>query len=542
MKFTSRIKLCTAGLLSAALVASSSAQLPVKPEEGSKHFAAVARHLELGGLFFSYMDVDGDLARLAGLGDKFIDLARKDTPQIPEGFSAGKLIEALGLNSVKALGLSSRAAGPGLFHNRALLYMPEGPKGLLQLFGGKAAPLHIAQWAPADAGMAFQMDLTLDSLAKTLEAALEAAGQVSALAQFKFGLTFPVPGMNMTAGALLSKLNTRVMVSVRMDEAQQLQFPGSPFEVPGMQVMVALDGVDFLMAPLLGWAESNDDAVVEKSEGVTVIRLNAALPGALDYYKPGLLHDAKAGRLVLTSHIELARGAGKGATLGGSGEFQKAMTGLPAEGNGLSYVTPQFMKSVVRLLEKGIKESAKENGGENVEQALKLMVGLFTDVPPGPVASVHANVPEGMLFVSNATNSHKDAVTYVLAVPMTAILAAGAYSGYQQLLPRIHARQAEREPGVPREETEREAAGASEKAVKNNLQQIALAAQTWFIDHAGDKEVTYEMLVKNELIFELDPVSGETYKGLIIKRTGGELSVKLKAGGSISQKYQAVTD
>ena len=73
-----------AGFVSAALVTSAAAQvIPVKPEDGSKHFAAVAKHLELGGLFFTYMDIDGDLASLGELGDRLIGIARKSTPAIP---------------------------------------------------------------------------------------------------------------------------------------------------------------------------------------------------------------------------------------------------------------------------------------------------------------------------------------------------------------------------------------------------------------------------------------------------------------------------
>ena len=80
------------------------------------------------------------------------------------------------------------------------------------------------------------------------------------------------------------------------------------------------------------------------------------------------------------------------------------------------------------------------------------------------------------------------------------------------------------------------------KAVKNNLQQIAFSAQTYFIDNPKAKDVSYEALVKAELIFDLDPVAGESYKGLTLKRTGGEISVKTKSGDAIRFKYQAASD
>ena len=88
-----------AGLASAALATSAAAEvISVKPEDGSKHFAAVAKHLELGGLFFTYVDVDGDFVSLGELGDRLLGIARKSTPAIPKELSAAKIIDALGFN------------------------------------------------------------------------------------------------------------------------------------------------------------------------------------------------------------------------------------------------------------------------------------------------------------------------------------------------------------------------------------------------------------------------------------------------------------
>ena len=46
----------------------------------------------------------------------------------------------------------------------------------------------------------------------------------------------------------------------------------------------------------------------------------------------------------------------------------------------------------------------------------------------------------------------------------------------------------------------------------------------------------------DRLIFDLDAVAGESYKGLTLKRGGGELTVKTKSGDSIALKYQATKD
>jgi hypothetical protein len=540
LSFTTRFKqLLAAGAVCAAVAGSAPAQVPpVKPEDGSKHFAAVSKHLELGGLYFNYMDVDGDLAALGAFGDRLLDLAKRETPDIPKDLSAAKIFEALGLNCVKAIGMSSRSAGKGLYHNRALLYMPDGPKGVMKLFGGKAAPLQIASWAPADAGAAVQVDLTLSALLEMVESVLTASGQASVLAQYKMALQFPVPGLAMNVGEFIGKLNTRVMVAVRIDESKKLNLPGMPLEMPGVQFMLALDEVDFLMEPLKLLVQGNDAAVVENGADFTLIRPKASLPGDFDYFKPGLYHDKKAKRLILTSHIEMARSAGTGDTLAGSGAFKQATAGLPAEGNGLSYVSPQFVKALGTFYMDVLRASMQSSGAKGpVEELSKLFMQYLMDAPEMAVAVVYANVPEGMLFMSNTNSTHKGTLLQLGVLPVvTGLFAAGAVSGYQTTMERARAARGEAERRAV------EGDDAPDKTVKNNLQQIAFAAQTWFIDHSGDREVTYETLVKNELIFELDPVSGESYKGLTLKRAGGEISVKLEGGGSISHKYQAVTD
>ncbi len=548
MKIITRLKsFLTAGAVCAALTAPALAQVaPVKPEDASQHFAAVAKHLELGGLYFSYMDVDGDLAGFGSVLDRLLDLMRPEVPDIPKELSAAKIIEALGLNSVKAVGLSSRRAGDGLYHNRALLYMPDGPKGLMKLFGGKAAPLPVAAWAPADCGAAMQMDLTLGSLLETVEAVLKASGQENILAQYKLALLVPVPGVNIPLGEFVGKLNTRVMVAMRMEDGKRLQVPGLPVPMPGLQVMLALDDVDFLMEPLMALAEGNDNVVVEKGDDFTIVRPNSSAPGELDWFKPGLYHDKKAKRLILTTHLEMAQSAGKGDVLSGSESFKKATAGLPAEGNGLSYTTPQFMKSFMDYYMEVLDETMKASGTDApAKELVKLAVDLLGIAPDQPVATVYANTPEGMLFMSNSNSSHKGTLFQATLLPMAGFTAGFAAVSYQSTMERARAaREAAEQSAEEARRLQRDAEGdaAPDKAVKNNLQQISFAAQTWFIDHPGDKEVTYETLVKNELIFELDAVAGESYKGLTLKRAGGEISVKLKSGGSISHKYQSVTD
>ena len=538
MKTLNRLKHAfAAGFVSAALGSAAAADvIQVKPEDGSKHFAAVARHLELGGLFFTYVDIDGDFASLGAIGDQFLRIVRKETPAIPKELSAAKIIDALGLNCVKAVGMSSRGLGKDLFHNRALIYMPDGAKGVMKLFGGKAAPLQITSFAPADAGMAMQMEISFSALLETVEGVIKATGQSDLQGQYNLVLSMPVPGLSMSIGELIAKLNTRIMVVLRIDEGKKLSIPGAPVEIPGIQVMIAFDDIDFVMQPLLAMLGENDAVAVEKGDGFTIISPNAPMPGDLAYFKPALYHDQKNKRIILTSHLEMAKSAGKGNSLVGNEDFKKATAGLPVEGNGLSYITPQCLKAFVEFYGGLMEQTIKTSGAPGAAEEMIKAVFSLMPLPSAPVASIYANVPEGMLFMSNMNENHKHTLVQAAVVPIT-FIAMGAAAGYAVTGAAKASKERAQRP-LEREDGKE----APAKGVKNNLQQIAFSGQTYFIDNPKEKEVTYETLVKSELIFDLDPVSGESYKGLTLKRGGGELSVKLKGGDSISLKYQATSD
>jgi len=521
------------------------AQSPVPEGSSPASFAAAAKHLEIGGLFFSYMDLDGDLAKLAAIGDKLLEAARKDgiATQIPDNLKAAPLVDALGLTSLKGLGFSSRSLGPDFFHNRALLVMPGGGKGLLKLFGNKPAPVEVASFAPKDADIAYQGEFTLSALRETMEAVLTAGGDENMLAQFKGLLDFPIPPLNMTAGEVIEQLNLKVMTAASLKEDRKFNVPGAPVAIPAVNAMVSIEGLDFIMEALLVFAGETDSVTVEKGDGFNIIKPVNALPGELDYFRPALYHDVKSKKIILTTHIDYARAAIAGTDhLKDSPDFQKATSGLPAEANGMTYASAKFLKVMSGLSTEIMKSTADANGGPGAGLA-KAFSKIASELSPTPnqgIAGTYSHVPEGMLFLSNTMENHKHTLVQAAAVPLGIAAAAfGANSNVAQALGRARG-------GAPAEDAAEETPdndpAAPNTTVRSNLQQVAFAAQTWFIDNPSAKEVTYEQLVAAELLFDITPAFGEQYKGLKLSRTGGRVSVKLKDGDDVSFAYPAVTD
>lgn len=540
---------CTAAM---ALSVPAGAQVSTVPAAAaSSNFSAATKHLELGGLFYGFMDVDGDLTKFGNIGDRFLDIARKQKggPEIPKGLKAIKILDALGLTSVKALGASTSSLGGGMYHNRAIVYAPGGQVGLFKLFGGKAAPFVAPILAPAGSDIAAETDLNLSALLEISENVLKSIGDERLMQQYQGSLGFPVPVVEMTVGELISKLDTKITVFGQLVDGKSFPIPNSPVEMPAFKLVIGLDNIDFLFPPLLEMVKQAGDKVkVVKGDGFELIQSAQPLPGDFSFFQPVVYHDLKTRRILISSHLDYLRSALTGAKpLSGDPAYVKAVGNLPKEGNSLSYITPKVASTIMALVKSAMKQA--QGSGAPPEELIKEIMGAMDDISPlptSPVAAVRANVPDGMLFASNDPSTMKGALVTVAVVPAAFI--AGGIAGFNNAMPGLRAKQAEAAeisealPDAPKTEPKTEAAGASAKAIKNNLQQIAYSAQTYFLDNPKAKEVTYEKLISSELLFKLDAVSGESYKGLIIKRAGGSLSVKNTDGESITQTYQPVTD
>ncbi|NQY31808.1 MAG: hypothetical protein HRT56_01390 [Coraliomargarita sp.] len=76
---------------------------------------------------------------------------------------------------------------------------------------------------------------------------------------------------------------------------------------------------------------------------------------------------------------------------------------------------------------------------------------------------------------------------------------------------------------------------SQEKAITNNLRQIAAAGQQYILEN-GVSEAPYEKLV-GDYFPPLKPVTGETYDDIVISDEGGQINVELPDGQIISYEY-----
>lgn len=529
------------------------AQLVAGPDAAGarvSNFEAVSKQLEPGGTVYAYLDLEGDAEVLGEFGNVLLAWGREQSGgALPPGLSAPGLISALGLDRVKAVGFSSRPMGNGMFHNRAVLHMPEGRSGIFNLMGGPAAPFRSPRMAPADSDWVMESDLTLGAALELAESVVRSLGDPQWLQQYHTALGFPMPmpGLEMTVKDFVGRLNSRVIIAGNLLEGKNFQLPGSGMKLPCFQTLVSFEGIDFLFPPLLELMESTGKTVVERDAGFVKIRQAESNTGDLEFLQPVICPDPAGARILLASHPEiLEKWLAPGEKLEGSPRFQAAMAGLPAEGNELTYVTPLVIDTLTAAFGGGLRQSLEVPwaAGAGADSLISLLWEEWrrqNPSPQQPVAAVRANQPTGMTVHSNVAGSNKFVLAAAgLSLPVAAGLTGVVGIGKKQTsaVPIIPG--AGHEAGNPGYNKEKDAEDDVSGAVRANLKQISFAAATLFLSDPGATEVTYEKLIEENLLFAIPAVAAESYKGLKLERAGGTLSLQVEDGLKVDYEYPPV--
>ena len=525
-------------LLCAGTLLAQENKLPA--ESLSPHFEAVAKHLELGGVFYAFADIDSDIKDVTKMIDNLLNTMREtgDSP-IPPKLTAAGIVNELGLDSIKALGASSRKKGD-LYHNRAFLATGNGPTGLLKVLGGKAAPFLSGTLAPAGADIVVEEDLNLSVLMEVITNIAKQIGDEDMTQKLNESLEQPMGPLSVSVGDFLKKMDTKFTFIAKIDGQKKMNLKDSPVEVPLINFLLALDNTGWLFPELAKVAKDSDEFEIQSGEGFEVIRPAKPLPPEMEGYAPLLYHDTKTHRLLIASSREFLTTCLEGKSpLSGDEKFKAAITGLPAEGNGLEYVSANAVKELWSALKEMSKQAPEGQAG-----MMEKLWELYLPKDGVPMASVRANLPDGILFTSNSSESHKTTLATIGMYPLamagifgtTYMKQMGAAQGGLQIEPEMDLENAPK--ATPKDKAKED----PRDKIQSNLQQISFAGEAYFLDHPKEKEVTYAGLIKGGFLFEVTPVDGEDYKPLKLKRNGGKLSVTPKSGESISQNYSAVTD
>lgn len=469
----------------------------VKENERSRHFLAVNRELELGGTLYAYADIDGDALKLAdGLREFMTQLAAAQPAVAPYVKDYAALFTALGLNDIKAMGLSSVPDGGGFFRNRVFFYTPEKRHGLLAGLGGAPAPFARLNLAPADTDVYSESEIDLSAVYATIRDVVGKVGGEKSAGQLEQTLKEAGQSAAISALSLIQNWKGHTALVVRLDPEKTLRLPPpAGVTLPAFSLLLSIDG----LAPAVQDALAKSPLFSMRQEGpLQVYELKASLP--LEGIKPVLAIEGST-LFVATSQTFLDECRQQKGGLAQQPEFQQALARVGKEGNGLGYISPRFFSRLHQI------ETLNPQLPAEMRRTLRLVLSKLPR-PDRPLVTVRTNLPDGILVRAYWNCSLKQDVAMIMVYnPVTiGVMAAMAIPAFQKV----------------RESSQ-------EKAVLNNLRQLAAAADQYYLENGVDT-TTYEKLVgPDKYIRAIHPVNGEDYEHLLFKQ-GQSLQIRLSTG------------
>jgi type II secretory pathway pseudopilin PulG len=484
--------------------AANTAAVPlVKGDEMSRHFDAVNAHLELGGTMYGYVDVDGDLLELAGSVQRVVQHAAAAQPQFSkyakQDFKV--LMADLGLDDVKAIGLSSVHQADGTYRNRAFLYTPMGRHGLFAIFGGKPKAFVGTRLAPKDVDFYAEHEFDIYAIYQTVKTLITKVNGPEAGNAFEDTVKKAGFGAHFSLLDLLVGLNGRATFIVRLDPVKNLVLPGpKPVNIPAFSVLLRIDGIGSAIEPAL---EANATAFTPSQEGSLHLYTNKQA-SPLEGIKLVLAVDGTA-LYAATSPEFLHECLGRTDGLDKNPAFVSALAELGPDGNGITWVSPSFFARIKALPD--INEGASP-------EALRF-IDLFAGNLPSastPLLSVRTNLPDGILIRSRWNRSLKaDVAMLTIYNPLTVGLVAAMAI-----------------PALQKVRTD-----SQEKAITNNLRMLSAAADQYYLEK-GVNTATYDDLVgPDKYVKAVVPVAGEDYHQIAFAQ-GRRLTVRLPDGRAFS--------
>ena len=439
------------------------------PGTDKQRFDEVAGQLDLGGVLYGYVSVDGDLSGLA----KFVNSFMSGLKEIDKGVSPHIMdvdVEALmkisGLDSISALGLSSIQTEQG-FRNKVYLHSPNGLRGFLSMFGDEVKEFEVLQLAPSGTDFVVQQEVKLKTFYN--EVVLGAMGGspdqggVMPLGPQGMMMKMMVDGMmkqpmpppfTFTGGKLINDLDTNIMVIIDGDPSKKLpvKLEGNDLNMPKIQGAILVDNVGWLAEELIKMYEVEKAKLGKKSPRFEIID-NANWIGLklsieseafskrdrreikqFGLQNAMIAHHRLSGKLIVSSSKEFATGLfSQKPKLASDPVFLAKTKGLPRQGTAISYLSPVLMTELRNFIKEAIEaEHPPEKEYKRDDRFVALsMLDFF--LPEGALGEAMVTTPteDGLLSVGNSAYSHKSKILMGAAVPT--LVGVGMFTAVQQV-------------------------------------------------------------------------------------------------------------
>jgi hypothetical protein len=403
-------------------------------EKRSADFEQTLKHLDLGGPVFAYLDIDDEVKQLTAILQEIYNNASEKSGETGKRLDMSALVASLGLEEIQAVGFSSYPEGK-IFRNKTFVLIKGERRGILKLMGGPAHAFEITTKAPADADLVLEHDLSLKSawdLVLEILSRIDGAkaDKLKALALQK------IPELEIGYQEIIDKLDTRLSLVLRIDAKTQIKIPGVPLAIPKLQVYLEVDNLGFLVSALSARLKGMPMIEMKQDEQFEWIGSAVSTPAEMGSYRPMLALEKKTGRLLMaTSKTFLDEINGQKKPLSESTDFIEATETLPKEGNAIGYLSSRFSQEVAKVM-----DSASQHFPEIKEAEF-----FYQMVLPDPgvsVCSITSNFPDGIMFRSNLTSSHKAQLLFSASSSIIGIIAAVAVPAFIEYIERAKAAEA----------------------------------------------------------------------------------------------------
>ncbi len=474
-------------------------------------YRKVLSRLDEEGVFMAYIDLKDDSKELAAQMNTLYELLREALPELASNAPPLNLLaieKPLGFRSIDAVGFSSTHAGENLFDNKTFLYTPQGPKGLLRLVGGEPKPFRILEMAPREADFVYELELHLDELVTILQAIAKAVmGEPGAMAVNGI-LAMPAGHPSLTLNDALTLLSTRIGACVVLPKQFDSTGDDLPFDLSQANFLVvfydsapAVDKLRFL-------SEVNPNVVIVDGESGTLIEIPWPSVGLSGIAPIVVMSDIKSGSLFLASNRAFLDRCRTGENpISENPDFALCTKGLPDKGSLLAYIGSSYGDAVMGMVNAGAVSTDDE--ALVITKIVEQLQSSFLLKQ----ASVLVHQSDGIFFHSRAGYSQKVALASFSLMPM-GLIASMAIPAFNKV-----------------RET------SQEKAIINNLRQIASASQQYMLDTGNSQAAHGDVVGPGKHIESIDSVVGETYDHIVVGFQTTEIAVTTPDGRNVVYRF-----
>ena len=456
-------------------------------------FDEAAEHLHLEGPFVAFLDFEGDGAAIgAELNTLYTDLQKANPAIPPVQLDFAQLIDQLGFGSVRGMGFSSKPLGEGRHLNRSITLLGDEPSGIFGVLPKGAehrTPFTAARLAPADATGAFTMTVDLRPLRDMVSGI---AAQIMGGAGEGFvrqTLARPVPDTEVTFGELVEALSGKIDAYWKQDVTFDGRAP--------LRFHARIGGAGSLLVRLRPLENRYPVTFTADDGGLTAEIRNPAGTSVF------LIAPKNTDALHITSHPDW-RAENGDKTLAETGLFQSVAGDLREEALWFSFTRGTDLDAIME----GVRQipGAAPYAGL-ARKAVDLLIGDFLK-PSAGVGYVRDGVAFSDYYAGHSTKQTVMAIPTLIGGGLGAAMAVPAFQKVRET--------------------------SQEKAVTNNLRQLAAAADQYFLEEGKTEVKATQLIGPDKYIGSLEPVAGESYEDLVITTEMSEISVTLADGRTIS--------